>query len=136
MKRRTIEDYLRTIYLLHEKSEDKGKGIRSVDISESLGVSKPTVSEMVKKLRKNGYISMSPYSRIHMTKKGVRKAERLTHNFRVINVFLKEVLDYENFRKMDEEAHRLEHAFSEESIKRLDEYLNNPATCPKGERIH
>ena len=114
MKQISIEDYLRTMYYLYEK--DKAKGIRSVDIAKELKISKPSVSEMVRKLAKKGLIRANPYSDIFFTDKGLKEAKIVMHNHRIIEVFLKDVLDY-NLNKVHEEAHRLEHAFSEESIK-------------------
>jgi DtxR family Mn-dependent transcriptional regulator len=136
MEKKSIEDYLRIIYILYEDLEDKSKGVKSVDIARSLDVSKPSVSEMIRKLAKKQYIKELRYSNVFFTKKGLKKAKNLTHNFRVIGVFLKKVLKYKDLEKVDEEAHKLEHAFSEESIKRLDGFLDNPNKCPHGKKIH
>jgi DtxR family Mn-dependent transcriptional regulator len=128
------EDYLRTIYSLYEKSEKMEDGIRSVDLAKSLGVTKPSVSAMLRKLVDLELLKDIRYSNIHLTEKGWEEARRITHNHRVIEVFLEKILGYDA-KDVHEEAHRLEHAFSEESIKRLDEYLNNPQTCPHGTAI-
>jgi len=135
MKKTSKEDYLRNIYLIYEKQKDKTSGIKSIDIAKSLDVSKPSVSAMIKKLAKQGFLKVKPYSNIFFTKKGLKEAKRITHNFRVIGVFLKEVLKYD-IDDIDEEAHRLEHAFSEKSIRRLDKFLGDPKRCPHGEVIH
>lgn len=123
------EDYLITMYSLHEKGE-----IKSVDIANILRVSKPSVSEMIKKLASELLVDAKPYSKIKFTKKGLDEAKRIMHNHRVIEVFLKKVLKYD-INKVHEEAHRLEHAFSEESIKRLDELVKNPKKSPFGKDI-
>lgn len=126
------EDYLRAIYIIRENSGQEL--IKSVDIAKELKITKPSVSAMIKKLIVEGYIKKKPYSKIKLTKKGQNKAIRITHKHRVIEVFLKEVLGY----KLDyvhQEAHRLEHAFSDESIKRLDNYLKNPKVSPHGRLI-
>jgi len=135
MRKISIEDYLRAIYFVYEKQEDKKKGIKSVDIAKSLGISKPSVSAMIKKLVKKGFLKARPYSNIYLTKKGLMESKRVTHNFRVIGIFLNDILKC-NINKIDEEAHKLEHAFSEESIKKLDKFLGNPKRCPHGEIIH
>lgn len=122
--------------MLYEGQEDKSLGVKSVDVSKSLKISKPTVSEMVKKLANRGYIKVSPYSNIFFTKKGLKKAKILSHDFRVLGVFLNKVLQYKDLKRVDKEAHRLEHAFSNESMRRLDEFLNNPKRCPHGKIIH
>ncbi|MBN1156640.1 metal-dependent transcriptional regulator [Candidatus Woesearchaeota archaeon] len=128
------EDYLRTIYKLYEDLEDKSLGMKAVDIARGLKITKPSVSGMVRKLTNLGLLKTLPYSRIHFTKKGMAKAKRIMHNHRVIEVFLKDVLKYKK-KDVHDEAHILEHAFSEESIRRLDSFLNNPKKSPLGKVI-
>lgn len=135
MREISVEDYLRAIYFVYEKQKDKNEGIKSVDIAKSLCISKPSVSAMVKKLAKKGFLNAKPYSNICLTKKGLKESKRVTHNFRVIGIFLKDILEYD-INKINKEAHKLEHAFSEDSIKKLDEFLGNPKRCPHGEIIH
>ncbi len=132
MKQKSTEDYLRTAYFLYEK--DKTKGIRSIDIAKELKISKPSVSEMIKKLVKKGLIKANPYSNIFLTKKGLTEARRVMHNHRVIEVFLKQILKHD-LSKVHQEAHRLEHAFSESSINKLDDFLNHPKQSPAGKTI-
>lgn len=135
MKQKSQEDYLRAMYLIYEKQIDKSLGIKSIDISKELKVSKPSVSEMVKNLAGKEYVKLKPYSNIFFTKKGLDEAKKITHNHRVIEVFLKKTLKH-NLKKVHEEAHKLEHAFSDESIRRLDKFLKKPKVCPHGEAIH
>jgi DtxR family transcriptional regulator, Mn-dependent transcriptional regulator len=134
MEQISKEDYLRTIFFLYEKLDDEKKGVSSVDIAKKLGISKPSVSEMLKKLKKKGYVKFIPYSKVFLTKKGLNEAKRVMHNHRIIEVFLKKVLKYE-LSKVHDEANRLEHAFSEESIKRLEKFLKNPKKSPHGQII-
>jgi DtxR family Mn-dependent transcriptional regulator len=124
MKNISREDYLRTIYSIYEKQGIKKIGVRSIDIANSLGVSKPSVSIMIKKLAKKGFLKVEPYSNIFLTKRGLKEAKKLVHKYKVIELFLREILRYDN-KKIYKEAHKLEHAFSEESIKRLNKFLLN-----------
>ena len=134
MHEKSTEDYLRTLYSLYEKEQDKTKGIRSIDVAKELNISKPSVSEMVKKLAEKLLVKANPYSNIFFTKKGLKQAQGVMHNHRVIEVFLKNILNYDT-DKVHKEAHRLEHAFSEESIERLDRFLNHPKKSPHGMKI-
>jgi len=134
MKQKSKDDYLRTIYSLYEKLDDKEKGIRSVDLAKTLSITKASVSGMLKKLARKGYLKCKPYSKIFFSHKGIKEARRVMHNHRVIEVFLKKILKYD-LSKVHEEAHKLEHAFSEESISRLDEFLNHPTRSPYGYNI-
>ncbi|MDP2749793.1 MAG: metal-dependent transcriptional regulator, partial [Nanoarchaeota archaeon] len=155
-----IEDYLRTMYSIFEKKhseldektrkvskkasdvnkktkavKDVNKKVKAVDIAKELKISRASVSAMVKKLAKMKYVDANLYSKISMTKKGEKEARRIMHNHRVIEVFLTDVLGYD-LKKVHNEAHRLEHAFSESSIRKLDEFLGNPTISPFGKRIH
>ena len=76
MKNISIEDYLRTIYDLYENENDKTKGMKSIDVAKGLKISKPSVSGMLKKLAKEGFIKAKPYSNIFFTVKGLRGARR------------------------------------------------------------
>jgi len=118
MKKQSREDYLRTIYTLFNRLDNPNEGIKSVDIAKSLNLSKPAVSEMIRKLSKEGFIKMNPYSKIFLTDKGIVEAKRVTNNYNIIETFLKKVLRIPK-QIIDDEAHRLEHSFSDEAIKRL-----------------
>lgn len=126
------EDYLREIYALSEKSDDGG--VSSVDVAECLSVSKAAVSKMLKKLNEEGFVQMSPYSRMEFSKKGRIAGEKVMYKHRVIEVFLIEILGVDK-KNMHEEAHALEHAFSDKTIKKLAKFLGNPEICPCGHKI-
>jgi len=131
MIKQSQEDYLRAMYRAWERNN---KIIHSVDIVTELKISKPAVSEMLKKLDKEGYIKMPPYSDITFTKKGLQTAKKLTFKHRVIEIFLRDVLDCPA-RDIHHEAHKLEHAFSDRAAKRLAKFLQHPQTCPGGKTI-
>lgn len=135
MRMISVEDYLRNIYSLYENLNDKKTGIKSVDVAKKLKVSKPSVSAMLKKLIKKGYLKAEPYSNIFFKKKGLSEAKNITHNYRVIEVFLVDMLGHTADEVYDE-AHKLEHAFSKETIRKLDKFLHNPMLCPHGKKIH
>ncbi len=134
MKEKTIEDYLRAIYFLIEKKSGQEVGVSSVDLAKELGISKASVSEMISKLKNIGLVDSEPYSKVYLTKKGLEKAKKVMHKHRLIEYFLSEVLKCD-MRKIHTEAHNLEHAFSEETIKKLDDFLDNPNTTPHGKEI-
>ncbi|MFH1427876.1 MAG: metal-dependent transcriptional regulator [Patescibacteria group bacterium] len=124
------EDYLITMYRLYEKN----KQIRSVDVAKQLKISKASVSEMLKKFKKQKIINMNLYSNIIFTSKGLNVAKKLAYKHRVVEVFLKKVLKCKS-KNIHTEAHRLEHAFSDQAIKKLAKFLNNPKVCPDGDKI-
>ena len=124
------EDYLRGLYIL---KEEKGE-LKSVDLARYLNLSKPSISEMMHELNKTGLVSYKKYSKIKFTPKGRKIAKELTVKHRLIEIFLKNVLKIDS-NKVHEEAHRLEHAFSEESIEKLRKLLGNPKIDPHGKPI-
>ena len=124
------EDYLRGLYILEERNSK----IKSVDLADYLEVSKPSVSEMMKELDREGFVNYRRYSRITFTPKGKTIAKKLTSKHRLIELFLRDVLKLNN-KSLHKEAHRLEHAFSDESIERLKKLLGNPKVDPHGKPI-
>jgi len=125
------EDYLRAIFQLIEKN---GEEVKSKDIVSFLNISKPAVSEMLEKLSKKKYIKKSPYSNIFLTKKGLEEAKKIVYKHRVVEFFLKKILNLDK-KKMKLEAHKLEHAMSDDIAKRLSKFLKNPKSCPCGYEI-
>ncbi|MBI2660216.1 metal-dependent transcriptional regulator [Candidatus Woesearchaeota archaeon] len=124
------EDYLRGLYILEE---EKGE-IKSIDLAKYLNVSKPSVSEMARELNKEGLISYKKYSKLKFTPKGKKIAQKLTSKHRLIELFLKNILKIQS-KKIHGEAHRLEHAFSDESMEKLKKLLHNPKMDPHGKPI-
>lgn len=126
----TKEDYVRAIYLL-----DSTQGTTGVtDIANRLGLSKSTVSERVSELVNEGLVVSEPYGKVTLTKHGVEVGKKLTYKHRIIEVFLHNTLHIPK-DKIHAEAERLEHAFSDEVVKRLASFLGNPTNDPHGSAI-
>lgn len=115
--KRGYEDYLRTIL---ELLEDKEKEVRSIDISRELKISKPSVSEMLKKLVKEKLIVFSPYSKIKLTSKGEKLARKVRDRHEIIEKFAEKL----KVSQAHEHAHILEHHFSEELSQKLSEFID------------
>ena len=130
MESASKEDYLRGIYHLMEEDGS----VKSVDLADYLNVKKPSVSEMLKELDKEGLVEYKKYSKVKFTGKGQKIAQNITSKHRIIERFLKDMLKI-NKKKVHEEAHRLEHAFSDQSIDRLRRILGNPKHDPHGKPI-
>lgn len=115
----SAEDYLEAILRLRET---KGY-VRSVDISLLLGVTKPSVSFAMKKLRENGYIVMAEDNLITLTDKGEEIARRIYDRHKMIMSFLMSIGVSEETAR--EDACKLEHDISEESFEALRRHLLN-----------
>lgn len=126
----TREDYIRAIYLLQERGEEPG----IVQIAHRLNLSKSTVSERIKDLTKDGLTISKPYSTISLTKQGQALGKKMTYKHRLIEVFLHQTLKLPK-ELIHAEAERLEHAFSDNTITRLDTFLQHPTHDPHGSPI-
>jgi DtxR family Mn-dependent transcriptional regulator len=129
----TIENYLQTIYSLSE-GETK-KRVKSIEVAKKLNISRASVSSMIRKLAKEGYIIADKYSKIFFTDFGKESARKIMYKHRIIEVFLTNTLGYKDILKIHEEAHKLEHSFSDESVKRLDKLMKYPKKTIAGKTI-
>ena len=134
MIKKAKEDYLRAIYHFQEEGNNIEKGISSISLAEYLHISKPTVSEMLRKLMKENLVHKTPYGKISLTEKGLAESKAITRKHRIIEVFLTKILKI-NSRAIHEEAHRLEHAFSSNSIHSISRLIKNAKSCPHGKPI-
>lgn len=135
MRKKTTEDYLLSIYLVYERLSDKAEGVKASEIARLLGISKPSVSEAVEKLKEMKLVKAKPYGNIFFTQKGLREVRRLVHARRVVEVFLSEFLGLKG-NELLEETHKMEHALSEKTIRKLDDLVGHPRLCPHGKKIH
>lgn len=126
----TREDYLRAIYRLEEK---QGRHIKAVELAKELHLAKSTISERLRELACAKLVKPQ-YSTLSLTARGRALARTLTYKHRVIEVFLHDMLNFDK-KKIHTEAHKLEHAFSDEAIKKLSQLLGNPRTDPHGSSI-
>ena len=114
---KSAEDYLEQILILLEK---KGYA-RSVDISEALSVTKPSVSVAMKKLREGGYISMDKGGLISLTDKGYPIARRIYDRHLTLTKFFISIgVDDVTAQ---EDACKTEHVISEETFSMIRRQL-------------
>lgn len=126
----TKEDYVRAIYILNKN--EQGAGV--THIAKRLKLSKSTVSERIKELVRDGLAVAPLYAEVTLTSKGVAIGKKLTYKHRLIEVFLHQTLKMPK-DQVHGEAERLEHAFSDEAIKRLAVFLKHPTHDPHGSSI-
>jgi DtxR family Mn-dependent transcriptional regulator len=116
----SIEEYLETISRLVERKQD----LTTTNISHELGVSPASVSEMLKRLAKGGYIIHKPYRQISLTKKGKLVGRKTLRKHRVLERFLLGIGFSK--RKIHNEACKLEHYLSDELEGIIKERLERP----------
>ncbi len=130
MRNISKEDYLSIIY----KNRDENGEVKSNIIAERLSVSNAAVTDMIKKLSKDGLIEYEKYKSITLTGKGETYAKNMVRRHRIWEVFLYKVVKMP-WNKIHDEANNLEHSSSDELIDMLEEMLNYPKYDPHGDPI-
>jgi len=125
-----VEEYLEAIYRLQEKC-----GVaRTSDLVDLLQVVPGTVTNTVKRLEREGYITHEPYKGVKLSKKGRRIAIQVVRRHRLSERLLTDILHLE-WDKVHEAACKLEHGITDDIIKPLEKALKHPKTCPHGNPI-
>ena len=112
------EMYLETIYILTKSNP----AVRSIDVGEYMGFSKPSVSRAVGLLKNGGYVLVSADGYLSLTDVGLEVAEKIYTRHNIITEFLKKLGVSEENASAD--ACKIEHVISDESfdaIKKLTE---------------
>ncbi|WP_374141484.1 metal-dependent transcriptional regulator [Leptotrichia hongkongensis] len=125
---KSIEDYLKGIYTLKKKKEYSNK-----KLAEYLNISPASISEMIKKLVNEGYLTIEK-KKVKLTEKGNNFALDIIRKHRVWEVFLFEKLGYDK-EDVHKEAEILEHVTSNKLLQKLEKFLFYPKECPHGSPI-
>ncbi|MEM9747165.1 MAG: metal-dependent transcriptional regulator [Actinomycetota bacterium] len=124
-----FEEYCECIFELKEDEID----VIQARIAERLMVSRPAVSEMVKRMEAEGLVSVDK-NQIKLTTKGRALGERTVRRHRLAERFLTDVLHL-SWAEAHHEAGKWEHVMSDSVEKAMDDMLGNPTTCPHGNPI-
>lgn len=126
----TIADYLEAIYNMI----DEGKTVIAARIADRMGVSRPTVSATLRRMREQDLVSIDPENQITLTERGLRLARENIRRHRLAERFLTDLLGLE-WHVAHTEAHAFEHGLSPLVEERLFHLLGQPTTCPHGNPI-
>lgn len=111
------EMYLETILVL---SKEKNY-VRSIDVCEYMGYSKPSISRAVSILRNNGYLDMDDKGYLTLTEQGLAVAEKIYERHQVLTKILLSVgVDK---KSAAEDACRIEHVISDETFAAIKKYM-------------
>jgi|LFRM01.2.fsa_nt_gb DtxR family Mn-dependent transcriptional regulator len=119
---RSKEMYLETIYIL-ENSHDHA---HVADIAERLGITKPSVTKAMNRLKEEGLINKETYGHITLTEKGEALAQEVYHKHCTISRFLEKSLGL----SPDEAATnacRMEHVITDKMMRAIEAYLEKEA---------
>lgn len=113
----SAENYLETILSLKEK---RG-GVRSIDIANELGFSKPSVSVAMKKLRENGYVEMDEDGYLSLLPEGLVIAKSIYERHQLLTKFFIHLGVNEEVAATD--ACKVEHDLSEETFQNIKKHV-------------
>ena len=111
------EMYLETILILSRENEQ----VRSVDISEHMGYSKPSVSRAVGLLKKDEFITVEKEGFIHLTDKGKALAEKILERHTLLTHLLTRLGVSQEIASSD--ACRIEHVVSDETFEAIRKHM-------------
>ncbi len=115
----SAEMYLETIYVLSEKAGS----VRSIDVAEYMGYSKPSVSRAVGLLREGGYLSMAEDGYLTLTENGKKAAKKIFERHTVLSDFLAYIGVEDTVAAKD--ACKIEHVVSDETIAAIKKFLES-----------
>ncbi|MBE6585194.1 MAG: metal-dependent transcriptional regulator [Ruminococcaceae bacterium] len=111
------EMYLETIYILSQKKN----AVHSVDVSEYMGYSKPSVSRAIGLLRNAGYVEMAEDGALSLTSAGYQRAEKIYERHTVLTDFL--VCLGVDPETASEDACKMEHGISDRSLMAIKAFV-------------
>lgn len=125
-----MEDYLKAVYRLREG----GAQVTTQRLAEELGVTGPSVTNMVKRLHDLRLLRHSRYRGVELTDAGARIALEVLRHHRLLELYLAETLGMP-WDQVHDEAERLEHHLSDQLEARMDSALGFPTHDPHGDPI-
>ncbi len=124
----SLEDYLEAIHTLALSNGEA----RVKDISQMLSVKMPSVAKAVLELKRLGCVKQVPYGSIELTKLGKECAERVFDRHTLLKSFLTRLGVSDTIA--DEDACRMEHILSAETLSRIEFFMNPVEIKTKGTR--
>lgn len=126
----TIEDYLQLIYTMHRAGEE----VIAARVKERKGVSAPTVWATLRRMERDGLVTLAEDHEVRLTGNGRGLAESIIRRHMLAERLLTDILKLD-WADVHEEAHRVEHAISPLIERQILKLLDNPTTCPHGNLI-
>jgi len=125
-----MEDYLKAVYRIRDAAPE----VTMQSLSEELGVTGPSVTNMIKRLHELRLVRHSPYRGVELTEAGEKIALEVLRHHRLLELYLAESLGFP-WDEVHAEAERLEHHVSEKFEELMDSFLGFPTTDPHGDPI-
>ena len=122
----TMENYLKAIFDLNKTK----KAVRTKDIAEKLDVQTSSVTAMLKKLATRGLVKYRKYEYVELEDMGAYYAREIYRRYEILLRFLADILAIEK-KTAAEEACKMEHLLSPETLCSLVDFMNFVESCPR-----
>jgi len=126
----TVDRYLEAIYCV----AGEGEIVRPSRLAYWLGVSAPTVSDALQRLKRDGWVLLGADRSVALTENGERTATALVRRHRILERWLTDVLGFD-WAAADVEADRVSSSISDAVVDQIDASMGSPSTCPHGNVI-
>ena len=130
MHSQTVEDYLKSIFLIYRR---QGK-VTTTSLADYLQVAPASVTGMIKKLAEMNLVIHEPYQGVRLTESGRKIALEVLRHHRLVEAYLAEALGMP-WDQVHDEAEKWEHILSKRLAERMDALLGYPTTDPHGAPI-
>ena len=127
---RSRQDYLKALYAL----EPDGEVVATSALATRLGVSPPSVTNMLRRLAAERLVTHTPRAGARLTPRGRRLALDIVRRHRILETFLVRVLGLD-WSEVHEDAEVLEHHISDRVLEAIDRLVGHPAEDPHGHVI-
>ena len=114
----SLEEYLKTIYVLKKQGQD----IKVTTIANRMNCTKPSVNKAIKNLKANEMLEYEAYGEIRLTNKGEAFAKKVLEAYDIVYVFLTEILEIPK-EEAKEEAIRLKAVMNDNTLNMLTKYV-------------
>ena len=114
----SLEEYLKTIYVLKKQGQD----IKVTTIANRMNCTKPSVNKAIKNLKANEMLEYEAYGEIRLTNKGEALAKKVLEAYDIVYVFLTEILEIPK-EEAKEEAIRLKAVMNDNTLNMLTKYV-------------
>jgi DtxR family Mn-dependent transcriptional regulator len=125
-----VEDYLDQIYLM----QLNGQRVIGARLAERMHTAVPTVTETLRRMVREGLVTLEAHKEVRLTERGMEEAESLIRRHALSERLLTDILGL-SWVEAHAEAHKFEHIISPKVEARLMALLGNPSTCPHGNPI-
>ena len=117
---KSLEEYLKTIYILKKQNEK----VRVTDIANKMNCTKPSVNKAVNNLKNYNLLNYESYGTIELTEKGEDLAKKILEAYDIVFLFLKDVLNLEE-EEAKAEAENIKSSISDKTINNLAKYVHS-----------